>query len=126
MVRAFTYYSIVGLGAATSYLSIVVFLVELMFIDVVIASIIAYIPSVIGSYYLNYFWVFRSKQNHHIALSQYFFVISLGCVLNILCIYTTVNILNWWYVYGQLLAFIIVAINNFTLNYLWTFYKRIE
>lgn len=124
MVRAFTYYSIVGLGAAITYLSIVVFLVELMFIDVVIASIIAYIPSVIGSYYLNFFWVFRSKQKHRIALSQYFFVISLGWVLNILCIYTTVNILNWWYVYGQLLACIIVAINNFTLNYLWTFSKE--
>ena len=126
MIKNFLSYAIVGIGAMFFYLAMLIFQVELLSIDPVIASIVGYVPVILGSYYLNYIWVFRSNNKHHITLFRYFAVILLGFGINTLCIYLTVHKFYWWYLAGQTLALVLVATSNFTLNYLWTFDKSKE
>lgn len=121
MIRQFLSYSLVGISAMFFYLTLLIFQVELLSIDPVTASVIGYIPAIFGSYYLNYIWVFQSKNQHQTTLFKYLIVILIGFGINTLCIYLTVHKLYWWYLKGQTLAIFLVTASNFTLNYFWTF-----
>lgn len=114
-------YAVVGVGGTIAYLMLLAFQVELLTMDPVIASIISYIPVIFGSYYLSHAWVFRSDQSHRTAFIRYLAVTGLGFIINTFCIYFTVHIYDWWYLYGQIVAFFLVASTNFLLNHFWTF-----
>ena len=121
MVRESIGYILVGIVATIVYLIIFVGQVQFFLIDPVIASVSAYIPVLISSYYLNYSLVFRSRQHHKKTFPKYLAVVILGFCINTLCIFITINLLNWFYIYGQIIAFILIATSNFLLNFFWAF-----
>jgi putative flippase GtrA len=52
---------------------------------------------------------------------KFCFVGGMGTLLNLFILYTSVEFLNLWYIYGAAIAFVVVITFNFTLNKFWTF-----
>lgn len=114
-------YVIVGIIGTIVYLLLLTVQVELLYLDPVLASIVAYVPVIILSYVLSYGWVFKSNNRHNVTIVRYLIVTTLGLCVNTLSIYVAVSVFNWWYLYAQMLAFAFVATSNFILNKVWTF-----
>ena len=120
-IRTISTYSLVGILTAIGYLMLYVILVEVFAIDPVIAAVTGYLPAIFVSYVLCYKWVFRSNLNHWKTSSKFFLVNGMGYLINSLGVYITVDLFEWWYIYGQTLTFCIVALHNYLINYYWTF-----
>ena len=114
-------YSAVGVLGTLTHIIILVTFVELFNQDPVLSSTCGFIIVVVISYYLNHFWTFQSDRCHLYSFPRYVIVSLLGLSLNTGIMYLTVNILNWWYLSGQMIVIIIVPISNFILNYFWSF-----
>ena len=117
----FIRYIIVGLMGTIIHFSTVIFLVELVHLDPVISSCLGFILTVIVSYLFNRNWTFKSTANWNKQLIKYVVVSCIGFTLNLTIVYITVDILSWYYMYGQLCVIAVIPIVNFTLNNLWTF-----
>jgi len=114
-------YAIVGVIGTFTHFGILTLLVEAFNGDPVISSVVGFIITVIVSYYLNYRWTYKSSKKHKATLTRYLIVSLAGLCLNTAIIYVTVNILNLWYVIGQLIVVIVIPVHNFILNTYWSF-----
>jgi putative flippase GtrA len=121
MIKMFTRYATVGAIATFVYMAILVALVEILKLDPVPGSVISFIFILIGSYYANRSWTFRSGRGHLYSLPRYIAVSLTGLSLNTGIMYLTVNILGWWYISGQMIAIFVVPLSNFILNFCWSF-----
>jgi putative flippase GtrA len=119
--RKFIRYGIVGSIGTIIHLGILSLLVELLSFNPIISSSAAFIVVVLISYYLNYNWTFQAQVKHLKALIRYITVCLVGFSLNAGIMFIIVDILNLWYVFGQILAIIIIPISNFILNSWWAF-----
>jgi len=120
-LRTISTYSIVGIGTTIGYFLLYVLLIELVNFDPFWAAVIGYIPGIFISFFLCYFWVFRSSSGIYSTSIRFFTVNILGYIINFISIFVFVDILSIAYVTAQLIAFIIVALHNYLLNYHWTF-----
>ncbi len=120
-LRSIIQYGLVGAGGYLVYLLLLACMVEKLAFDPVLASFLSFIPVFIPSYLLSHRWIFRSKNDHRTACLRYMVVTGIGLFLNLSIMYVTTHILGWWYMYGQIAMFIIVASNNYLLNNYWTF-----
>jgi putative flippase GtrA len=77
--------------------------------------------TIIILYLLSYTFVFQSSSNHSSAVPRFLIVSLVAFCLNAGVMYLTVNVLGWWYVWGQLSAVMVVPPVNFLLNSYWTF-----
>ncbi len=121
MLKKFAKYAIVGFIATLIYMGMLVTLVEVIGMDPVVSSVISFIFILIGSYFGNRYWTFKSGRGHLYSLSRYLVVSLSGLSLNTGIMYLTVNILGWWYLLGQLIAIFVVPLSNFFLNFYWSF-----
>ena len=121
MIKKFTKYATVGAIATLVYIGMLVAMVEILGLDPVISSIISFVFILIGSYYGNQYWTFRSGRNHLYSLPRYIIVSLGGLILNTGIMYLTVHILGWWYISAQMIAIFVVPLSNFLLNYYWSF-----
>ena len=117
-------YGSVGIGTSIFYLGLYIMLIEYFIFTPFWAAVIGYLPGLFVGYLLTYHWVFKSSRNHFETSMKYLSVNGLGYLLNAFGIYVTVNIFLMDYLYSQFLVFLLVAIHNYTLNYLWTFSVR--
>ena len=67
---------------------------------------------------------FSSKRKKYNLLFKYLIVSLTGLVINLIILYSTVNLFNWSYFYGMGISTIFVAISNFVMNQLWTFGEK--
>lgn len=119
--RSVLLYVVVGLGGYAVYLVLLAGQVEWLGVDPVIASVTSFIVVLLASYWLSHQWVFRSRRNHRSAFVRYVIVTGIGLLLNITIMYVTIHLMDWWYMYSQVLVFTAVALNNYLLNHYWTF-----
>ena len=119
--KKFIRYGIVGAVGTVTHLGLLLILVELMSLSPIIASSIAFMVVVIISYYLNYTWTFKAKNNPFIALIKYLVVCSCGFSLNAGIMFLVVDVLHGWYLLGQVIAIVVIPISNFLLNSYWAF-----
>jgi len=117
-------YAGVGAGTAIGYLCLYVILIEYFFLTPFWSAVFGYLPGLVIGYLLTYYWVFKSLSNHLETSIKYIIVNGLGYLVNILGIYITINIYLLNYLFAQLLVFLVVAIHNYTLNFVWTFSKE--
>lgn len=117
----FLRYAIVGLIGTGLHTSILVLLVENFSLNPLFSTSTGFIASFIVSYCLNYKWTFRSQLGHFGVLIRYFAVSISGLVLNLLIMFTIVNILKSWYIIGQIISIIVIPISNYLLNSRWSF-----
>jgi putative flippase GtrA len=115
-------YLIVGVSGYLVHLFLIIMQVELLDIEPILATFIAFFPVFILSYIVSYTWVFRSNSRHKYSLFRYSYTTLAGLALNLSIMYYTVYSLDWWYVHGQLAVFIIVGLHNYLFNRFWTFY----
>lgn len=114
-------YVVVGLlGTLTHYCGLA-FFVEIAHLDPVISSIIAFIFTLLLSYFLNHYWTFQSNLWHSQTLPKYILVSIMGLLINIAIMYLTAHLLRWDYQIGFAFAVIVVPISNFLLNKYWSF-----
>ena len=117
MPKSIFQYGVVGVGGYVFHLLLLTVMVEFFAVDPVLASIVSFIPVLIVSYKISYSWVFSSDRDHKTAFKRYLVVTGIGFMLNTLIMYTTIHWLDWWYIHSQGIVFIVVAANNFLLNY---------
>ena len=122
--KSFFKYTLVGVGGYFIYLLLLVGMVEGLGSNPVIASFLSFIPVLILSYVLSYKWVFNSNDSHKNTFTRYLFVIVIGLMWSVIIMYSTIYWFNWWYIYSQALVFVVVATNNYFLNYFWAFNKK--
>lgn len=119
--RKFIRYGIVGSIGTITHLGILLFLVEIVSLNPIISSSVAFIIVVLISYYLNYNWTFKATAKHFNSLIRYIAVCLVGFSLNTGIMFIIVDILHLWYMLGQIISIIIIPISNFILNSRWTF-----
>ena len=121
MIQRIFRYGLVRIFGVIAYFSILAFLIEIMKQDPVMSSVVAFVFTVVIAYLLSHTWVFQSSRNHSSAIPRFFVVTLVVFFLNTGIMYLTVDILGWWYVWGQLSAMVVVPPTNFLLNVYWSF-----
>jgi len=119
----FIRFGLVGVVSTFTHVGTLAFLVELLNFPPIPASTLGFILAVVVSYILNHRFTFRTKGNHSVYFPRYLLVCIIGLSLNTGIMYLTVQVLEWWYLAGQLCALTVVPVSNFTLNRFWTFKK---
>jgi putative flippase GtrA len=122
--KSFLRYVLVAVLGYVIYLFLLVAMVERLGVDPVLASFLSFIPVFILSYILSYKWVFKSDGSHKSTFVRFLTITLIGLMWNIFIMYTTIHWFDWHYIFSQFLVVTVVAINNFCLNYFWTFKKR--
>jgi len=114
-------YIFVGGTSSIVFLGLLAFQVEFFLIDPVVATVISNLILIFATYPVLSKWVFISVTNHKVAFIKYASVIAFGFTINTLGMYVFVHILEFWYLLSQVILFVVVAVNNYSLNKLWTF-----
>ena len=109
-----------GLATIVQYVLLIA-LVEGLQWSVIPASAMAYTISALVNYGINYFFTYKSEQNHAIALFRFGVVAVSGLSLNSFFIYVFTRLLDWYYLWAQVVSTGLVLIWNFSLNSLWSF-----
>lgn len=120
-MQRFLKFALVG-GVATlfQYL-ILVFLVELFYLDPVFSSSFGFLCSCVLNYLLNYKFTFFSNKKHSEAFLKFTLIAGFGLVLNTLSMFVFVNYLEIVYFFSQVLSTTIVLFWNYYGNSIWTF-----
>lgn len=120
LVSRLVRYGAVGLLGTALYFLTVLFLVEKMGADPVVAASVATVLVIVVNYVLNRSWVFESNRDHRTAFPRFLLIAVVSLLLNTGVMYVTVHVLSWWYVAGLVIATLVVPPTNFALNH-WCF-----
>ena len=120
-LRTVSTYTVVGIGTTIGFFLLYIAFIEFDYMKPFWAAVFGYIPGIFISFFLCYFWVFRSSSNIYSTSVKFFTVNILGYIINFIGIYIFVDLLLISYLVSQLIAFVIVALHNYLLNYYWTF-----
>lgn len=121
--KIFTTYSMVSLATTLLYLLMYFWLVEFLGFNPFRAAALGYVPCLLIGFWLCHSYVFDSNASYTLSGIRYLLVNGSGYVINMLGVYITVELIELNYMIGQLLTFIVVALNNFVFNRIWTFSK---
>ena len=107
-------FGIVGVIATVIDLGVLVFLKEIIHIDVLIASTVSFSVSVTANYILSMLFVFKGNENSKIKEFIIFVALSVGgLILNQLVMWLGTEVLNLYYLLVKLFAMFFVPIYNF-------------
>ncbi|MDD4412726.1 MAG: GtrA family protein [Patescibacteria group bacterium] len=105
-------------------LAIVVFLVEVVKLNLYLANCCSFIVAVTVVFLINKFWTFKDSSEAYAKQYFKYFMVSLGGLAwNFLLLNLFVDTLGIWYVYAKIIITVIVAFWNFFVNNYWTFKK---
>jgi len=117
----FTRFIFVGLICTFVQYILLFILVELASVYAVTASAMAYILSAVVSYFLNYHFTFQVNNNHATTLIKFIFMVLLGFLANTVIFYFVFNHFMLPYLFTQIVATVLVLMQNFMLSKYWTF-----
>ena len=107
-------FGIVGVIATVIDFGVLMFLKELMHIDVLAASAVAFSVSVIANYILSMLFVFESRGNSKVKEFLVFVVLSIGgLLLNQFIMWIGTEIMTAYYLWVKVFALVFVPIYNF-------------
>ena len=109
-----------GLGTLL-YLGGVTAQVELLSIHPVVATVIATLILDLYTYVISRVWVYNATRDHGYAVPRFIAILVIALALNAGIMFLTVEILDLWYVWGLVLATVVVPATNFLLSYFWAF-----
>jgi putative flippase GtrA len=89
-----------------------------------VATSIGFAVSVVVSYVLQREWVFRSRQKHRETIPKFLLVVTLAGATNWFVVFIGTEAFEFYYLGPQIVALIIIPIQNFFLNSLFTFGNR--
>lgn len=115
-------YGVVGIIGTLMHVGLVVVFVEFFHIPPTVSTAAAFFFVLVTSYLLNRFWTFEKSEGKHLKdFIKYTLVSVSGLGLNVGIMYTTVDVLALWYIYGLVLVTLTVPVSNFLLNRYWVF-----
>jgi putative flippase GtrA len=120
-ILSFVRHLIVGGIGTLFYIAGLAFLVEILNWNPVISTILSFLTLVILTYLFNHFWVYRSSRKHSYSAPRFAVVCTIGLILNAGIMYSVVEFLEWWYIWGIVVATMVVPLTNFLLNFYWAF-----
>ena len=107
-------FAIVGVIATVVDFGVLMFLKELMHIDVLVASAVAFSVSVIANYILSMLFVFKGSENGKLKEFIIFVALSIGGLLiNQFIMWIGTENLTVYYIWVKIFACIFVPIYNF-------------
>ena len=107
-------FGIVGIIATVVDFGVLMFLRELMHIDVLVASAVAFSVSVIANYILSMLFVFKGSENGKLKEFIMFVALSVGGLLiNQFIMWIGTEMLTVYYIWVKIFACIFVPIYNF-------------
>ena len=107
-------FGIVGVIALLIDVGVLLFLREILHIDVLIASAVSFCVSVTANYILSMLFVFESKDNNKAREFLIFVVLSIGgLLLNQLIMWLGTDIFSIYYMWVKIFALLFVPIYNF-------------
>jgi putative flippase GtrA len=123
LIKQFFKFGIVGVLNTLINLFVLYLLTEIVGVYYLVSAVFAFLVAVTNSFILNKVWTFNEKLKYK-AHSRYakFFVISVFALLiNLLILYTGVELFGFWYLFAQFIAICSNLIINFFGNKIWTF-----
>jgi putative flippase GtrA len=114
-------FSAVGAVGTLAHYSVLICLVQLLAVNVVVASSCGAIVGALVNYFINYKWTFNSNKRHSEAMVKFFAVASVGFVMNGLLMMLFTKVLVLHYLLAQVVTTGIVLFWNFLANHFWTF-----
>ena len=107
-------FGIVGVIATVVDFGVLMFLKELMHIDILVASAVAFSVSVIANYILSMLFVFKGSENGKLKEFIIFVALSIGGLLiNQFIMWIGTEMLAVYYIWVKIFACIFVPIYNF-------------
>ncbi len=115
MIKKIVNFGLVGVFATVIEYVLLILFKELMNIDVIIASGIAFTISLFFNYYLSIKYVFVDKKDMPKIkeMTGFFFTAIIGLLINQIVMYILVNTANLYYLFSKVIATAIVMIWNF-------------
>lgn len=116
--RAARFAAVGGLATGVQYLLLVT-MVELMAVDAVVSSALAFVLSAVLNYLLNFHLTFSGELRHRQTLPKFAVVAVIGLASNTLCFSLALLLLP--YLLAQVAATLITLIGNFLLHQFWIY-----
>jgi putative flippase GtrA len=118
----FAKYTLVGTIGLVIDMSCLYVLVEYVHMNVLIATTIAFIVSVINNFFMHKYWTFRDKSAHFERQFIAFFIIAVvNLFLTVAIMYVFVDLLHIWYMLSKFLSAVIILFTSYTANRMFTF-----
>lgn len=86
-----------------------------------LSATLAFIVAGMYNYTLNRNWTFKANGSQKKQFSVFLVMGGIGLLLNNFILYTSVDIIGIWYIYGKIIAAGLVTIYNFFVNKYFTF-----
>jgi putative flippase GtrA len=109
-----------AIGTSAQYV-ILIFLVEVLVANAILASTLGFMAGALINYYLNYKYTFSSKKLHIEAASKFFTVALIGAGSNSVIMSAGIELWRLNYILAQIIATGAVLVQNFVLNKYWAF-----
>ena len=107
-------FGVVGVIATVIDFAVLMFMKEVMHIDVLVASAVSFSVSVIANYILSMLFVFKSKEKSKAKEFIIFVALSIGgLLLNQAVMWVGTEVMDIYYLYVKVFAFIFIPIYNF-------------
>jgi|GEM_PF-2808165 len=122
-VKELCRYGTVGLAGAFVDIVLLNLLVQLSTLDIYYSIVIAFIVSVVVSYFLHTNWTFCVSSGAT-RLLVYVFVSVFGLILNVLVMYYLMEYWHWWYNFAKVVALVTFGIWNYFVSKAFIFRKK--
>jgi putative flippase GtrA len=120
--RQFAKFAVVGAIGTIIDVSILVFLKEVVGLNVYVANSISFSSAVINNYLLNSYWTFADQDRQPKKQFVQFFIVSVvGLALSELLLAFFHDYMGLYYLIAKVLGILVVLFWNFFANRFWTF-----
>ena len=121
MIARLLRYAVSGGASALTHFGAGLALAEGLHVRPVVASTAGFLASVVVSYVLQHFWVFRSTAGHAVAGSRFLTVTTAAFLLNTSVLWCGTEVLSLPFPLVQAVALVAIPVLNYSLNSRWTF-----
>jgi putative flippase GtrA len=111
-------------GILNTVIGYAVFFVASLFMNYIIALLIAHVVGVTNSFFWNKYWVFRSDGNKVVEFLKFYSIYALVLIVNIVLLYYLVSVLHFEPQISQLVLLPILTIITYLGHKHWSFYKK--
>ncbi|BCJ42472.1 GtrA family protein [Actinoplanes ianthinogenes] len=117
-------YGVSGGASALTHFGVGLLGVHLLHLRPVLASTAGFVASIVVSYVLQRWWVFRSTAGHAIAGTKFLIVTAVAFTINTVVLWLGTEVFAVPYPIVQPIALTLIPLVNYFLNSRWTFATR--
>lgn len=120
LIKQFMKFGIVGVTNVAVY-TFLYWILIYFHVNYLLSTTIAYLVSSVGGYILNHIWVFKSDKAIQESVLKYYVVYGSSYLLNILCMYIWVDMLELSISIAPILTLCVTTPYNFLFSKIWVF-----